>query len=255
MSAPKEYPVLCINPGCRPADRGGPRLTYNAWFCTPCTDHAAEDLNYIADAWDDLEQNLTSSEAPDSSDQGKTKNAGKGQTGVVINERAVEARRSATAHVWSFARIVFDWADSIDRSIAGPREHTTPDVARWLAKWHINVFAVHAGRSTALAFIEDTSAIKRAVKSAAYPTGAKKLETGLPCVEHTTGELGERIACTGTMHAWVGPDSPMLPDLVCSADKTHKIDPLTWQRSGWNRAWNVGLDAEGMRRLAVKLIG
>ena len=244
-----DHPLLCINTRCRPQDHGGPRRTERAWFCPNCIDRATGQLTYIADAWDDLEDNLTSSETLQT-EQGKTKNAGKGATGVTVNERVVEARRAATAHVWSFARIVFDWADSLDRSIAGPREHTTPDVARWIAKWHVSVFTVHAGQSTALAFIEDTDAVKRAVQSAAYPTGARKVETGLPCVDYATTADGDRTPCPGTMHAWIGPQTVGLPDLVCSEDRAHKVDPETWQRSGWKRAHDKPLDPAALARLA-----
>jgi hypothetical protein len=244
-----EYPLLCINPGCRPDDHGGPRRTERAWYCPACIDRAARQLNDIADAWDDLEERLTSSEVI-GGEQGKTKNAGKGATGLIVNEQAVNARRAATAHVWSFARIVFDWADSLDRSIAGPRHQTTPEVARWIAKWHVNVFAVHAGRTTALAFIEDTGDVRRAVRSAAYPSGARKVETELPCTEHGTSELGERIPCDGMMVAWVSPDAKCLPDLVCTADKTHTIDPTTWQTNGWKRAHARPMSREAMTRLA-----
>lgn len=245
-----EYPVLCINPRCRREDEGGPRRTERAWYCNACIDRAGKQLTDIADLWDDLEEALTGSGAIFGSEQGKTKNAGKGATGLEVNEAAVTARRAATAHVWAFARIVFDWADSLDRSIAGPRHQTTPEVARWLAKWHVNVFAVHAGRTTALAFIEDTHDVKRAVWSAARPTGARKVETGIPCVDHAVTELGERVPCPGLMVTWVGPETERLPDLVCSVDKAHRVDPATWQAAGWKRAHARPMNEAAMARLA-----
>lgn len=247
-----EYPLLCINPRCRPEDHGGPRRTERAWYCPTCTDRAATQLNDIADAWDDLEDNLTSSEVIDG-EQGKTKNAGKGATGLVVNEQAVNARRAATAHVWSFARIVFEWADSLDRPIAGPRHQTTPEVARWIAKWHVGVFAVHAGRATAEAFIEETGEVRRAVSSAAYPSGARKVKTGLPCDDHGVNDMGERVPCDGEMVAWIGPNTKRVPNLVCSTDKAHVVDPETWQSVGWKRAHARPMDRDAMARLAHAL--
>lgn len=243
-----EYPLLCINPGCRPVDHGGPRRTERAWFCPVCVEKAGEHLHFIADSWDDLEDALARSSSATSEPVKGTR-----EVGLDLNEKASAARRKATADIWAYARIVFDWADEVDRSIASPRDQTTPGLARWIADWHLSVFTVHAGRSTALAFIEDVWAIRRAVKSGAYPSGARKVETGLRCTDHITSVEGERVECQGTMHAWVVPQASNLPDLVCSEDDQHRLDPATWQRAGWKRAHSTGLDESGMARLTERL--
>lgn len=245
-----EYPLLCINPRCRPEEHGGPRRTERAWFCPDCIAKARTRLHQIASKWADLEDNLTSSEVTTDRDQGKAKNGGKGATGVVVNERVVEVRARATRDLWSYARMVFDWADEQDRTIASPARQTVPGLAHWIADRHIAVFAVHAGRYTAVAFIEDVWSLSSAVHSAAYPSGARKVETGLRCVEHDTSPEGERVECVGEMVAWVRPDVSMLPDLVCTMDRQHTLNPLTWQRLGWRKAHAGGMDPDAAQRFA-----
>jgi hypothetical protein len=244
----REYPLLCINPKCRPADEGGPRRTERAWFCPTCIDKAGDYLREIADAWDDLEESLVSA-------GGAAGEPVKGsrEFGLQLNERASEAHVKANADLWAFARMVLEWADDQGRDIAGPADRSAPGRARWIADWHLSVFTVHAGRYSALGFIEDVWADRRAVRSAAYPSGARKVETGLPCVEHATSDLGERIPCAGTMVAWVRPHMGMLPDLVCDVDGQHKVDPATWQRQGWKRAHTGPLDQAAMARLAERM--
>ena len=248
-----QYPVLCINPGCRPDDLGGPRRTENAWFCTACIDRASTNLDHIADTWEDLEESLTRSEIGRDTEQGKTKNAGKGATGIQINERALHARTKTSALMWFMIRDILDRYDETGRTLTLPTDQTTPSLARWLAKWHIAGFATHPGDELAVEVFVDIRRARNDVHSAAYPTGAKKLETGLPCVEYGDSDTGEHVKCPGTLHAWVGPQTATLPDLVCSEDRAHKVDPTTWQRAGWKRAHSGRLDHDAMARLAHAL--
>lgn len=245
-----EYPLLCLNPHCRPEEHGGPRRTEAAWFCPTCIGKARVHLHAIADSWADLEDALMQG-------CGAMGEPVKGSrdVGLVLNEQASTARAKATADLWAYSRIVFDWADDADRSIASPIDQSVPGLARWIADRHLDVFTRHAGRTTAVAFMGDVWDIAKSVRKAAYPSGARKVETGLRCVEHATGSDGDRIPCDGTMRAWVVPQAVTLPDLVCSEDGQHRIDPATWQRTGWKRAHSGDLDPAGMARLAERLGG
>ena len=243
----REFPLLCINPRCRPEDHGGPRRTEHAWFCPVCIDHAREALDFIADSWADLEEAIVQSRVS-VGDPVK----GSRDVGLVLNEAASNARHRATADIWAFARIVFDWADDADRSIASPSDQSIPGLARWIANRHLDVFTKHAGRLTAESFIGDVREIRSAVRRAAYPSGARKVETGLRCTEHGTSDQGERVECVGEMVAWVVPQAVTLPDLVCTEDNTHRLDPSTWQRAGWKRA-HVTLHPAGVAKLTSSL--
>jgi hypothetical protein len=245
-----DYPLLCINAHCRPEKDGGPRRTERAWFCPVCIVKARDRLHYIAASWADLESSLMQGGGAHGEPVGGSK-----EFGLVLNEQAAAARTKATTDLWSYARMVFDWADEQDRSIASPRDQTPPGLARWIADWHLAVFTTHAGRYTAVAFMDDVWAIRSAVQKAAYPSGARKVETGLRCTEHATSVEGERIPCEGEMVAWVSPDAKVMPDLVCTSDTQHRIDPMTWQHEGWKRAHARPYDAMGVARLAGKLGG
>jgi hypothetical protein len=240
-----DFPLLCISSHCRTAERGGPRRTERAWFCPTCIDNAADDLRFIADAWADLEDALMRPTGPAGEPI-----KGSRDVGLILNERASRARTAVAADLWAFARIILEWGDDQGRTLTGPADQTIPGLARWIANWHLSVFTVHAGRLTALSFIDDVTLGRRAVKSAAYPLGTRKVETGLRCTEHADSPEGERTPCTGEMCAWVTPRMSALPDLVCSEDETHRIDPATWQRAGWKRA---ATNAAGIGRLAAGL--
>ena len=245
-----EYPLLCINPKCRKEDEGGPRRTDRAWFCPTCIDKASTYLHDIADAWADLEESLVNSGGAHGEPV-----KGSREFGIELNEKASAAHVKVDADLWAYARMVLDWGDEQGRTLQGPADQSAPGRARWLADWHLSVFTHHAGQLSALAFIEDVWGDRRAVRSAAYPSGARKVETGLRCTEHATTDMGERVPCDGEMVAWVRPQMVTMPDLVCTADEEHRIDPATWQRAGWKRALTGPLSPNGVVRLAERLLG
>lgn len=239
-----EYPLLCQSPHCRPADHGGPRRTNRAWVCDVCIDRAREQLGWgwtdkrgrhqpgIAEMWPDLQDNLARAERTADPDQGHQKNGGKAH-GTGLNEAVSEAMRAATAHIWFLTRVTLDLADEDKRTLRLPSAQDTPSLAGWLADWHVDALVSRPGMLTALAIIEDTASIHTQVRRAAYPSGARKVETGMACTEHTTTPDGARTPCPGAMVAWVHTGMDHTPDLVCTEDDTHRVDPATWQRAGW----------------------
>lgn len=249
MTGP-EYPLLCIARTCRPADKGGPRRTNQAFVCDECTERLREDLRFIADSWDDLEVQLGAGQSVQF-EQGKQTNGLKA-TGLVINERASQARRDATETVWFVARALLDLADREDRVARFPDDQTTPTLARWIADWQAHrLVRGLIGRTTAQSIVEDTRAAAKAVRSAAYPTGAHKVDVGLPCEQHGTSESGERVRCVGIMTAIVG--TGVMPDLVCSVDESHRLEPQVWEREGWKRLHRAALNPLGVAALARKI--
>jgi hypothetical protein len=235
------YPLLCINPECRPVDdetgeRKAPRRTFGTgWFCQSCVDRMAEQLQDIADAWDDAEANLATSIEVGAGEQGRKKHdMVSGDIG--LNEHAVRARRAATEIVWFLARVVMDAADEAGTRIYLPTVQTVPTLATWLADWQMSRILGFVGELSATAMLRDLREARRLVRSAAYPSGGRKVQTGLPCEQYGTSDLGERVLCAGHMYAWVSPLMTRTPDLVCDVDNTHRLDPATWERAGWKRA-------------------
>lgn len=247
MSA-HEYPLLCARgDGCRPQEKGGPRRTNHSWLCDACSDYMRADLKFIADSWADLEEALSSSEQGDG-EKGKQKH-GMIAVGTNLNEKAATARRQAADLMWFIVGVLRDDYDDLGRAFTPPKGET-PQLARWIATWHVDHLSRLTAEETAIEVAGDVATAKRAVRSAAYPSGIHWVEVGLPCEDHGTSDIGERIACDGTMRALVG--TGLIPDLVCSVDETHILEPAKWEREGWRRQHRK-FNPAGVANLARKL--
>lgn len=257
-----EYPLLCAKgDDCRPEDQGGPRRTNGAWICELCIDRLREDLttgplNYrtqrherpgIADAWADLEDALMRSEIPDG-ETGKQKH-GMVSVGAGVNEKASEARTLATNLVWFILQVARDSRDSRGRAFNPPPGHAGA-LAQWAADWALDDVVRYADEHECVDIANDARAVARMVFSATYPSGVHWIEVGLACEEHGTSDLGERVPCEGTMRALVGRE--VMPDLVCSVDGSHVLDPSQWERSGWKRA-HQHINPTGLANLMRRL--
>lgn len=257
-----DYPLLCAKGDtCRPVDKGGPRRTNGAWLCEVCVDRLREDLTTgpldyrsrryerpgIADAWADLEDALMRSEIGDG-ETGKQKH-GMVSVGAGVNEQASEARALATNLVWFILQVARDARDRRDRTFSPPQGDIDV-MARWAADWVLDDIVRYADQHECVDIADDARTVARAVFSASYPSGVHWIEVGLACEQHGTSEQGERIACEGTMRALVGRD--VMPDLVCSVDASHALDPSEWERSGWKRA-HQHIHPDGLANLMKRL--
>ena len=228
-----EYPLLCANAAhCRPEDHGGPRQTLRAWFCPTCIDKWRAKLREMAAMWPDLEVALTRPEpsALAKDEQGRQKR-GLGSTGLALNDRASDAMRDVGQYAIFLARVLLD-----ERDVRPPARTDPPSLLRWVADWHLDFFAAHDDEALAQGVLDDAHEYARAGRKVAYPTGARRIDTGIACVAHTTSDLGERIPCTGTLYGVAVPGTTTyatLPDLVCTDDYTHRVEPATWRSPKW----------------------
>lgn len=226
-----EFPVLCVNAHCRPAEHGGPRQTERAWFCPRCIDKVRDRLLEMAGMWPDLTAALTRPEVnPLARDEQGKQTRGMGSQGLAINERASDAMASIRQYALFLARILVNERD------ATPPSSETPELLRWAAAWHLGYLTSHPDEGLAQSVLDDAHDHARAGRRVAYPSGARRVETGLPCTEHATSETGERVPCPGTLYGVAVPGTTTyatLPDLVCTEDPTHRIDPATWRSSRW----------------------
>jgi hypothetical protein len=227
----REYPLLCLRGfGCRPEDKGGPRRTNHSWLCDKCAEYLKADLTFIAESWPDLEDALVSSEVVEG-DKGKQKH-GMVSVGTNLNEKVMAARQQAADVVWFILGVLRDDFDDMGRAF-NPPTGGVPEMALWIATWHVDHLARTTADETSVEIVSDVASAKRKVSSAAYPTGAHWIEVGLPCDQHGTSDLGERIPCEGILRALVG--IGRMPDLVCTVDETHIVEPPVWERPGWRR--------------------
>lgn len=217
-----EYRIQCINPGCAQPPRPA-RSRSN--LCDPCFDRTRQNLEQTADLWTDLVDRLASESS------GMTERVkGTKQVGLTINERVSDTMRDITAWAWFAARIIME----NPQLVTGPKTHTTDDVLRFVSK-HLTWLADHSDAELAAAVCDDAFAHLKAGRRAAYPSGARRVDLPVRCTEYGTSDLGERIPCEGTMFAIVSPMSYSSPDLICSEDDNHRVDPAVWRHVSWTR--------------------
>lgn len=222
-------------------------------LCPSCGDRLRENLHKIADRWHYLEQCLMEREAIDSSEQGKAKNGMKA-VGTTINEAAATARRACTDAVWFTVQVIRDDLDTAERPFTPPptsatrSQDDTPALARWLAVWQVAHITHRTARETAEEIARDLAAAEAATHKVVDVGPVKRVKVGLPCDQHGTSDMGERVPCTGEMEAKL---SQQMPDLVCNVDSSHRIPPDVWSRQYWKRAHIVSED--GARNLIGRM--
>lgn len=238
--------ALCLGP-CRPAKHGGPRAPLpGSHLCQTCETRLAEHLRDIAGWWPALTDRL----GRDSADAMAEKVKGTRAVGLVLNETVSDGMAEIQSWVLFVARLVID-----ERDVRAPTVLSVPSIAAWLADWHAVWLASHHDPDLASAIAHEAKSNADRCARLAAPTGARKLELPLRCTEHTTTDLGERVPCAGTMHAWVSTGASMLPDLVCGLDDTHRVDPATWTRPTFRKRWDAKASADLVRALLDQQTG
>lgn len=234
--------ALCIGP-CRPAEFGGPRAAgVGGHLCDVCADRFAEHLREIAGWWPDLLDRL----GHESGDAMSEKVKGTRPIGLVLNETVSDGMADVTSWLMFVARLVID-----ERDVRAPTILSVPSLATWLADWHAPWLTAHPDAALVQALADEAAEHAKKCQRLAAPSGARKLELPLPCVEYVQLTVdSDRIPCPGTMHAWVAPDSTRLPDLVCSEDKNHRVDPATWSRPTFRKRF----DRDAAHRLAAAIL-
>lgn len=216
--------------------RCGAPLPQGAVLCPRCGDNMREQLHKIADRWPELEAALGATEP--GGEKGRTKN-GMRAVGTTINEAAVRARRACTDVVWFMAQVLREDFDNAGREFTPPptsrtrSQDDTPALARWLADWHVSHFTHKADAETAAEVAHDVERAEAATYRVCEVGRTRKVPTGMPCEQHGTSDMGERVPCPGVMEATL---ADHMPDLVCSVDVSHRIPPDVWSRAYWKRA-------------------
>lgn len=174
---------------------------------------ARDDLLAIAAAWPDLEDRL----GRDSGGPGDGMPRAVTPTrGLVINEHISEVMREVREWVTFIARVILDETDWTTTS------SDTPALLIDIARNRIGHLTAHPDDMMREDFHRDAKHYRSVVTRAAYPDGYRTLDTRISC---------DTQACTGTYK--VRPDGQRMPDLVCSVDRTHRLDPGVWSRLSW----------------------
>lgn len=194
---------------------------------------ARDDLLAIAAAWPDLEDRLGREGGGPSDGMPRAVTPTRG---LVINEHISEIMREVREWVAFLGRQLVDETDWRTTSTH------TGDILTDIARNRIGFFTAHQDEQMQHAFHDDAKHYRRVVTQAAYPDGYRTLDTRIPC-EHVynpectcrgmdeTPGCQHNQPCTGTYK--VRPDGQRMPDLVCSVDRTHRLDPGVWSRVSW----------------------
>lgn len=214
------YPLLCVNPDCRP-NTGPRRAAGRSHVCPQCEDTARDNLARTAAAWLDVRAALTQLGALAA--VGPV--TGTRARGIVLNEAASAAAAAATDLARWYTRL------TIRERGHTPARTDTPGLLRWLARTQVPWLTGHPDQGVAAAFTTDTADVRRRCEAAAYPAGWRTIPVPLSC-----GVVAAGAACGGSMTATIRPDLHRLPNLVCDTDPAHVVAPDVWQRAGWKRA-------------------
>jgi hypothetical protein len=172
--------------------------------------------------------------------------SGTKDVGLDLNEVAMDARATLRERL---AELVYFTAT--ERGITGPTNWEVPAVIAWLDRHH-DWWCNHSTQS-AITWHNTLANRVTAARSAAYPSGARRMPTGLPCEEHTTNDDGQRVPCPGKLTTIANPGSNQYADLVCRADPTHRIAPAEWQKSAFKTRLKKPLNADAVRALAGRI--
>lgn len=204
-------------------------------------DQLRHDLRAIADTWDDLQDAATA----------QTRAGGGGPvTGTKDHDLRV-GWHALTVERDIRNDLAFTWRVLAEET-TGPLRHTrpVPEQCTYLADWRAPWLAHHPDLGPAI--VEDWARNAARARTAAYPEKRRTIDVGVRCVQYADlpDDTGARVVCGGAYQVTLDPRSDLVPDLVCSADATHRISPVEWQRMGRRAGYDVGKIAELMERRA-----
>lgn len=234
------------SPGCKPADGEPmheghcpgclPRLaTHGSKLCRHHHDRAQENLRELVT----LDQALYLALSPTGS-CGDEPVAGTKTVGIDLNETAMDARTVIRERLNAFVSFTVT-----ERHVTAPTRTDLPNLIAWLDRHH-DWWCNHTTDTAVIWFVTLQLRVTNA-RTAAYPSGTRRLPTGLPCEEHTTNDAGQRVPCPGKLTTTVGGNT--YTDLVCTADRDHRITPAEWQKSAFKTRLKQPLNPDAVRAL------
>ena len=215
--------------------------------CADCEATMRTNLHKLADRWPELERALTMPAAAPihlTRTPGSEDNTGNA-TGIDLNEQITRSRTLVAGLAWFIVGVLRDDYDDMGRDFHAPADQSVPSLLRWIERWHLTHLLRHGIEETAHELRTDLATAERRTYNALNAT--RTIYVGIPCTEHDTSDMGERIPCPGEMTARVVPG--VMPDLVCTVDPRHTIAPSRWERDGWRGRFARPMNAGALDRL------
>lgn len=151
------------------------------------------------------------------------------ETPVPVNEKVSDvAYRARTT--------LLVWTDHVAQARNEPTPDTWARIAQFLdvrATW---IAAQDAGPDAYTDLIDALRDVNRVIDRPRY----RRIPVHVPCVQHTTSDLGERTPCPGTYYVTLDNTQSFtaVPDMICDQDPTHRLTPAEWQRGARRGAYN-----------------
>lgn len=186
-------------------------------------EHAAlavqRDMQEIAELWPELTARLSGGSGGDRS--GVRRPPG---SKPPIDVHIADVTSEIQAWVVFLAHVLLDETDwtCTDRDTAA--------ILRSIATQRVGHFTAHQDTELAHAVTEDAARLAKLAHTTARPTGRRTINLDIPCLEHATTDMGERVICTGQYATSLVPGE-RIGDFVCTKDPQHRMTPLEWQRS------------------------
>lgn len=203
-----------------------------AHLCHACIGTMRANLCTLAERWDDLEAAMTAPgsgplylTAPETAMGDNTGNP----VGIDLNDAVVKARTMTKDLAWFMVQVIRDDYDELGRRLNIPTDQSVPSLLTWIERWHLTHLVTHGADETAQEIADDIHKAEKATFAALNT--ARTVHVGIPCTEHGTSDQGERVPCEGHMTARSEPG--VIPNLVCDADRSHKVAPDVWTRKHW----------------------
>ncbi|RZU61756.1 hypothetical protein [Zhihengliuella halotolerans] len=218
-SEPVDYPEMC-----------GIHAEGDVWvaaadrsnLCTPCREQLADSLRAIDEAWPRVLDALQRGRSGGGSERmGSTEV----HAPLPINAGASDAMRLAREAVWSAVHQLV-----MDRPGARvPEDQSTPALAGWLARWHVEYLAGHPNGSWTVEWYTEIQRAADAVEAAAVD-GVVEVETQMQCGHResvgSTGAERGAVRCTGVVTVVDRPGVGQVA--VCSRDPQHAVPADAW---------------------------
>lgn len=142
---------------------------------------------------------------------------------LVLDERVMDHRDFLRERLAAMVAFVAE-----ERGFTGPTRWDVGSVCAWLARSH----DWSCASQMAATYVLQLDRLTRRAHALAYPNGTRVYPVG-PCTGHTTSTEGERVPCTGTLHAIIRDTESLLPSqLACDAPESHTFAPHEWMGLG-----------------------
>ncbi len=181
------------------------------------------------------------------------------QSGVRV---APGSKPPTDLHVSDVIAEITSWAYSLARNLRdevtverdgkaepwAPNIAAMPDVLDEIARWRVGHFTEHEDEFFALAVADDAKDYRAKVRNLLAPTGARKIDLRVACLDHGTNDQGERVVCAGQYWTMLVPGQE-LGEMICSDDEQHRLSVAAWQAAQRRGT----LDPEAVRRIVAKI--